>query len=225
MEKLKEILDSINNKWKELTRWKRALLTSFLAMFMGLAYYFLQVSPLENTLELKRKKLTELHLTVNRLKLAKRKKKELEDQILSLKEKIAYLERKLPTESEEIADIVKAIAFDEGNRLKITYLRRLTPEVSMREAEKRKEKKQKKRRSKTKTKKEGSSVNSYYKPIVYEVGIKTDYPTFVHWSESIAQAERIILINDIYLRNNQDSDKDSYTVVGDVIIKSFMLKR
>ncbi|MEO2069473.1 MAG: hypothetical protein ABGX27_08230 [Desulfurobacteriaceae bacterium] len=219
MEKLQEILSSILGKWKELPRWQKILFISILAILLNIVFYFVRVAPLKETLETKRKKMTNLQLIVNRLELTKRKKKELEDQIRDLKEKIASLEEKLPTGSEEVADIIKAIAYKEGEKLRVTYFKRLTTENER--SGKAKEDKEKKKRKKSKSKKK-KKVEDYYTTVVYEIGVKTTYPTFIRWLENVSSAGRIILIKDVYLQGN---DEKNYTVVGDVTIKSFILKR
>jgi len=198
-----EHLISLYEKWEQLARWQKWMITLLAGLLLFIALYFLRLSPLEEELNLKKQKVEQLRLTISRLKAIEKRKNDLVRKIEELNKEIEDIESKLPTGKEEVSQIIKSIT-DADSGIDIKYI-----------------------------KKENKRSEKYYIVYPYRVKLSGTYPTFIKWCERLANANRIMNFGDIkitslqsiYKRgiNKERNTKD--TILVDMEIKAFTLKR
>ncbi|ADY73036.1 hypothetical protein Dester_0381 [Desulfurobacterium thermolithotrophum DSM 11699] len=194
-----EFLINFYEKWLEIPRWQRWFIIIILIAFLFWCLYFLRITPLKEQLLTEKRKLESLESTVNRLKIAKKRKDKLEREITTLRKELLIIESKLPTGKEEVSKIIRSIS-DADSGVTIVNIQRKLP-----------------------------MDKKYYVEIPYKIELKSTYPQFIHWCENLSKANRILnfgnfSINSIY-NLEKDKKKTKYTVNVNLEIKAFSLKR
>jgi type IV pilus assembly protein PilO len=193
-----EFLISIYERWTEIPRWQKGLIIISVAVILFLALYFLRIVPLNEQLLASKEKLESLRLTVNKLKIAEKKKIKLEKEINALKKELETIEEKLPTGKEEVSKIIRSIS-DADSRVTVVSIKRSSP-VS----------------------------KKYYVEIPYNVELKSTYPQFVRWCEKLSKSDRIINFGDLSIRAakpEREENTENHTINVSLQIKAFNLKR
>jgi len=198
-----EHLISLYEKWEQLARWQKWMITLLAGLLLFIALYFLRLSPLEEELNFKKQKLEQLRLTISRLKAIEKRKNDLVRKIEELNKEIEDIESKLPTGKEEVSQIIKSIT-DANSGIDIKRI-----------------------------KKENQRREKYYIVHPYRVKLSGTYPAFIKWCERLASANRIMNFGDIKITslqsickreiNKEGNAKD--TIIVDMEIKAFTLKR
>ena len=157
-----EFLISIYERWREIPRWQKWLTITSMAVVLFLTLYFLRIVPLSEQLLADREELERLRLTVNRLKVVRRKKSKIEEEINNLKRELESIEEKLPTGKEEVSRIIRSISeADDG--ITVVSIKRGSP-IS----------------------------KEYYVEVPYSIELKSTYPQFVRWCEKLSKSDWII---------------------------------
>ena len=196
MERFLEVYE----QWLDVPRWQKWLIIILLGLILFGINYFINIRPLQEELQTKKKQLESLTLEVNRLKVVEKRKAEILKQIRELKEKIREVENKLPTGREEVSKIIKSIS-DAGSGVVVTELRRKTPESKR-----------------------------YFTAYPYSLTLLTGYPQFLQWCERLSKAERIInfgpiSINSVYDRKIEECKENKCSISVHMEIEAFTLKR
>jgi type IV pilus assembly protein PilO len=193
-----EFLISIYERWVGIPRWQKWLIIISIAIVLFLMLYFLRITPLSEQLTVEKKKLESLSLTVNKLKIVKKKRDKLEKEVNNLKKELASIEAKLPTGREEVSKIIRSISRADSGVTVVSIKRE--PPVS----------------------------KKYYMEVPYNIELKSAYPQFVRWCERLSRSDRIINFGNLSIRaNGSKSGKDTgnYTISVTLQIKAFNLKR
>ncbi|WP_163327733.1 type 4a pilus biogenesis protein PilO [Desulfurobacterium thermolithotrophum] len=194
-----ESLINFYEKWLEIPRWQRWFIIIILAAFLLWVLYFLRIIPLKEQLLTEKRKLESLESTVNRLKIAKKRKDKLEREITTLRKELSIIESKLPTGKEEVSKIIRSIS-DADSGVTIVSIQRKPP-----------------------------INKKYYVEIPYKIELKGTYPQFIHWCENLSKANRILNFGNFSINSidnlEKEKKKTKYTVNVNLEIKAFSLKR
>lgn len=181
-----------------LPRWKKWLIIIIIGVVFYIILYYSKVEPLKKELLQKQRKVETLILTINRLKILEKRRKELQKEIAILKKQIRNIEKKLPTGKEDVAQIVNSISKADSGMLVKKIVRK------------------------------AKVNKKYYIRYPYEVELVGTYPSFISWCEKLSQANRIINFGSMEINsiksNRESSELEGATVSIRLNVEAFTLK-
>ncbi|OMH41269.1 type 4a pilus biogenesis protein PilO [Desulfurobacterium indicum] len=161
------LLDDLKDRWAEIPKWQKWIAYVVVLIIAAYVYKMNVIDPINLKIEQLKRQISQKRVKVTRLLAVEKRRNELKKEIDELEAKIAALEIKLPTGNEEVSDIIKSIAKNTGNT-EIGLIKR------------------------------GKEQNKeYYNQIDYTVVMKTRFPNFIAWCESLVKANRIMTFGDM----------------------------
>lgn len=166
-----EQLISLYEKWIHIPRWQKWIILILISVLLFLFIYYSQTVPLQQELNRKRQQIESLTITINRLRVVKKRKALLMKELDQLNNQIKQIESKLPTGKEDVSQIIKSIT-DADSGMIIESIERKVPKK-----------------------------HKYYVEYPYTVRLIGNYPSFIKWCERLSKANRIINFGDMKIQS------------------------